>query len=202
MLGTTVAIYFSIFYLSYLIIKYVDITSIFPLFERFLKSGMSIHLIMALGMIYWGINILCKEIKNTKAYLFLLIPCPLCMIVIFLTLSFLFKFIGKYNIKYLISFYFIFLAIQIFTLILLDILTRWYRKVSFINFLGYTLIFIGIYFLLVYLLAPQIGQLTNIYRLSMHSNLSHKFSLKDMYIIISSLIIILFGYFHKRNLIK
>ncbi len=157
-------IYFSLFIINFYLIKYFDFIKHFNIFEKFLKNGMLIHFILAIGMFLWGINVLLEYKKDTKAYLLLIMPCPFCFLIILLTLGFLYKFIGNYEIKYTLYFFFAFAIVQLLTGFIMNKF-----KSNPENFLGISLIIMGLYFLITYIVAPVFSDIDRIYRISSYS---------------------------------
>jgi len=182
--------YFIVFILNFYLIKYVNFIEHFSIFDSFLKKGMLIHLILAAGMFLWGLNVLLSEKKDTKAYLLLTMPCPFCFLVILLSIAFLYKFIGNYSIKYTLLFYSGFILFQIITAVIVN-----FFKVNPENFLGMTLIMIGFYFIITYIVAPVFSDIDRIYRISSYSTSSGmKFYEKNIAFFIFFSLIVLCGY--------
>jgi len=156
--------YLGIFLANYYIIKYVDFIKHFTIFEGFLKKGMLIHFILAIGMFIWGLKVLLNDSKDTKAYLLLTMPCPFCFLVILLSIAFIYKFIGNYNIKYTLYFYLAFIGFQVITAFIVKIF-----KVKPETFLGMSLIMMGVYFIITYIVAPVFSDIDRIFRMSSYS---------------------------------
>ena len=190
--------YFMVFMLSYFIIVKINLLNYFGFFQSFLKSAMWIHILLAIGMIWWGINILTNIRNNTKAYLMLVLPCPFCSLSIFLALSFVVNFTGSYSVKWVLLLYLVFLIIQLLTIFLIKIL-----NIKNINdFLGFSLIFVGVYFLITFCIAPVFTEIGRIYRLSKYSS-SLNFMLGEKYILSYFLFfIVIFSGFIFRQLSK
>ncbi len=194
--------YFILFSLSYFILVKINILNYFSYFEGFLKTGMLLHFILAIGMLWWGISVLTKFEENSKAYLMLIFPCPLCSIVIFLAISFLIKFIGKYNFSYNIMFFLGFILLQLITISALFLFSK-ILKVKYINdLLGFSLIGIGCYFLITYCFAPAFSQVNRIYRFASYSKIHFTFDKNWLILFFFAITIILMGFYVNKRRLK
>ncbi len=198
----TIFSYFFLFSVSYLILNKINILNYFSYFEKFLKTGMLLHFILAVGMLWWGISVLTKLEENSKAYIMLIFPCPLCSIVIFLSISFLIKFIGKYDFSYNMVFFAGFTMLQIFTVILLKIFSKIFKIKKVNDMLGYSLIAVGCYFLITYCFAPAFSQVNKIYRLANYSKIHFVLKKHDLLIVLLAGILILSGFLFNKRRIK
>ncbi len=189
--------YFIAFIANFYLIKYVDFIKHFAIFETILKKGMLIHLILTIGMVSWGLNILLSEKKDTKAYLLLTMPCPFCFLVILLSIGFLCKFIGNYKIIYTIYFYLGFVGFQIITSFLIKIF-----KFNPENFLGMSLIMMGLYFIVTYIIAPVFSDIDRILRILSYSYSTGLDFYKKHFIFYLVFSLIVFSGFLKHKLKK
>ena len=74
------------------ILEKIDILSHFNALQSFMRSGMLIHVLMAAGFVFWGLALLKQGKKSqtpSHAWLALVIPCPVCITVVFLSSAFL-----------------------------------------------------------------------------------------------------------------
>ncbi len=186
--------YFIVFIINFYLIKYVDFIKHFTIFEGILKKGMLIHLILAIGMFSWGLNVLLSEKKDTKAYLLLTMPCPFCFLVILLSIGFLYKFLGEYKIAYTIYFYLGFAGFQLITAFLIKIF-----KLNPENFLGMSLIMMGLYFIITYIVAPVFSDIDRIVRISSYSYSSGLDFYKKHFIFYLIFLLIAFAGFLRYN---
>ena len=182
-------IYFFLFVINFYLIKYFDFIKHFNIFEGFLKKGILIHFILAIGMFLWGVNVLLNSKKDTKAYLLLTMPCPFCFLVILLSIGFLYKFVGNYSFKYTLYFFVGFSFAQLITAFIIKLF-----KLNPENFLGISLIFIGFYFLMTYILAPVFSGINRVYQISSYGlSLNLNFYKKNLVYFLIFLTIFLAG---------
>lgn len=139
--------------------------------QLFFESGMLIHLILASLMLIWGFILLKSNRavgQSSSAWLALILPCPLCMAVIGISVAFILALFPDNSIEPLLLFYLIFMALSFLTAACMDKLQRWFiRSPEFM--LGYAMATIAAYFLLSILIMPQFSGLDDIY--SIASNL-------------------------------
>ncbi|GEM_PF-4257105 len=191
--------YFFIFAASYFIIKHINILDYFQIFENFLKTGIVVHLTLAIGMILWGIHILTKTEHTSLGYLLLLVPCPLCFITVFLCLSFLVKFTGSYSFADTILFYSGFLGLQIFTMMIFRFFSKVVDVKNINNILGYGLVAMGCYFIGIFCFAPVFGDIDKIYRMSSYLNSGLAINQNQVILLIGVITIIVLGFITSRR---
>ncbi len=192
--------YSAVFTISYFIIVKINLLNYFQFFQSFLKSAMWSHILLATGMIWWGLNVLLNKAENTKAYLMLVLPCPFCSLSIFLALSFFVEYTGRYSFYPMLILFFAFTLMQIITLVLLKL----FKVKNIRDFLGFTLIFTGIYFIITFCTAPVFSDIGRIYRLSAYSSDLHfLIAKKYLYSYLCFTILIFSGFIfrqlHKRK---
>lgn len=85
-------VYLLIFSLSCKLLLKIDILKYYDYIAGFMESGMTLHLILAILMAFWGVGLL-KNIKEnndkSKSWLLLVLPCPVCIAVIFFSVAFI-----------------------------------------------------------------------------------------------------------------
>ena len=133
-----------------------------------MQSGMLVHIIMAVGLIIWGIMLLKggeAHEKRSKGWLALIVPCPVCMTVIFLTAAFLISFFPDTGYAAVLWGYAGFMAIVIVTVIAMTLLGMRSKSTPEFN-MGAAMLFIAVYFILSVAIMPQFGDIDKIYRLA------------------------------------
>ncbi|MBW2014859.1 MAG: DUF2162 domain-containing protein [Deltaproteobacteria bacterium] len=199
------AVYLFIFMLSSLILQKIDITGHFEAIQTFLKSGMFIHMLMACLLLIWGI-ILVKRQKSEKrithAWLSMVIPCPVCIMVIFFSAGFLFAFFPDFGNLAVLCAYAVFIVINIATMVVMS----FWKVLSDStpeSILGFTMLMIAVYFLLSVILMPQFSDLDKIYRLAAYKGEINIINTDQiilyLLIIISS---ILFGFYLMKRKVR
>ena len=198
-------IYLFIFMLSSLILQKMNIIEHFEDIQTFLKSGMFIHMLMACLLLAWGV-ILLKRQKSEKhithAWLLMVIPCPVCIMVIFFSTGFLVAFFPDSGNLAVLCDYVGFIIINIAAIFVMS----FWKALSDSTpeaILGSIMLFIAVYFLLSIVILPQFSDLDKIYRLAAYKgeiNIinTDQFSLY-LLVIISS---ILFGFYLMKRKIR
>lgn len=131
-----------------------------------LKSGMTLHFLLALLLAGWGIHLLKSsgdKKQTTRGWIPLVVPCPVCFSVILLSCSFVGALYQDTP--------FIFLALYAgFILISLGValcVAGLVRDPAAVRpFLGTLMLFLACYFGLSVILIPQFADLDKIYRIS------------------------------------
>jgi len=161
--------YFAVFILSFVLIINIDFLEYFNEIQLFFKSGMTIHIVMAFFMFYFGWkmikadNITPQLGKKNYSLLLLIIPCPVCSSAIFLTTAFM---INIFPDKMLYSFgicWGVFFLITMFTLLILKL----HKSQKNINaFIGELMLLISMYFFFNIAVSPNFKDMEKIYRIS------------------------------------
>lgn len=150
------------------IIHNIDIISYFETVQGLLKYGMVLHVLMAGGLLVWGILLLRSSGKSGNgkhAWMALIIPCPVCITVIFLSLSFLISYFPDAVHMAAISAYLAFMGIVSATIIIMAFWRHNSNGTPELN-IGAAMVLISIYFLLSIIILPQFGNVGKIYRLA------------------------------------
>ena len=166
-LSATYLIYFSLFLLFYLFIINFELLKYFDYFIGFMNYGMILHILVAVGIFYWGIKLLIGkseklQVNNQKGVLLLILPCPVCMTVIFFTLSFSYK---LFSFSQFYTTGILFIIFISFSLLVILLTLPLHKKIINANssFLGLTMVMIAIYFLLLILIAPVYQETKELY---------------------------------------
>ncbi len=152
---------------AFFLLEWLNHISLFPLFNKILKYGMPLHFILAFGMLVWSVYLLKRNHtrQSSKAYLLLVIPCPVCMTVILLITAFVIAYFPKHSGSVLVGTFGIYLVIQMGVTLVLSRLQSVIRITSD-RILGWGMLLIASYFILTVLIAPQMGGLNKIYRIA------------------------------------
>ena len=198
-------VYFFIFMLSSLILEKMSIITHFEAIQTFLKSGMFIHVLMACLLLIWGV-ILVKRQKSKKhithAWLFMVIPCPVCIMVIFFSAGFLVAFFPDSGNLAVLCAYAGFIVINIAAMLIMS-----FWKALFDStpeaILGSLMLMISVYFILSVIIMPQFSDLDKIYRLAAYKGEINIIN-TDQFILYLLIIIssILFGFYLMKRKIR
>ncbi len=181
--------YFGIFVFSAHILQKIDIIQYFEAVQTFLKSGMFIHILMAGGLIIWGIVLLKGNKKQTKksfGWLALIIPCPVCITVIFFSTAFLLSCFPDSGLLAVIWAYLGFMAIVIITVFSMSL---WRAKSASApeSTLGAAMLIISVYFFLSVIVMPQFGDMDKIYRLAAYQDKDQSVNVRDILLLCSAM---------------
>ena len=173
-----ISVYIFLFTGLYLLIKFFPILNYLDNFFKVLQYGMLIHILVAAGIFLWGVRLLLnKSHDNYSGALIMILPCPVCALVIFLTLSF------AYNIFSMSLIFITFMLLCIFFgLILITVLItipfRFYIKKARTSFLGLVMVLMAIYFFLTVIIAPVYKDINDVYSLASKSTLKNSLDIK------------------------
>lgn len=143
--------------------------------QRFLQSGMLVHLLMAGVMVAWGLMVLRKPHPHGRAsrgWLLLTLPCPVCATVIVFSLAFGLSLFPEHFHRVAGGLYLAFVAISLATTGLMLGVSR-VTSQSSETMLGGAMILLGAYFLLSMAVLPQFTDVDKIYRLASARVSSH-----------------------------
>lgn len=166
--GLYVLVYAGIFSLSWWVLQKVAILDHFQTFLQVMRSGMLIHLLLAALLTVWGMVLLTsKQIRPTTSWGWvpLVMPCPVCALVIFFNVSLLLAFFPQAGIQPLILVWAGFSGLGLCSALLLALLLRRIGT-SPESVLGSAMIFLAAFFVLSVIVMPQISRLDAIYSLA------------------------------------
>ena len=160
--------YFFLFMLCSHILIQLDIAVYLDKVQGFLKMGMLIHVLLAAGLIIWGILLLKRGDRSGKksyGWVAMIIPCPVCVTVIFISLSFLLSYFPDSG--HLATFW-AYLAFMSIVLITVAGMSLWgiSSNTTPESTMGAAMLLIAVYFFLSVIILPQFGDIDKIYRLA------------------------------------
>lgn len=197
--------YFFIFLISYLALKSINMVEYYNTFQGFFRSGMYVHSFMAAVLIVWGIYLLKndgKQQETSRAFWLLIIPCPLCTSVIFLTTAFLLTYLPHTGLPVVMGAYLFFIAINfltIFSLTLSDVKSDSTPE----HTLGAAMLLIAGYFILSIIIMPQFSDIDKIYRIAAYRGEKAIMNTRDI-LFLSTIVSVSFagGYLIKKRKIR
>lgn len=132
------------------------------------NRGMVIHSVMAALMLLWGLALLKTRNPGKKkrlGWLALVIPCPVCLTVVFLSVAVLASYVPEARGKAVAILYGGFLTLGLLSLLL----TNWWRRRAAGSpeaALGAAMVVMSAYFILSVIIMPQFSGLDEAFRLS------------------------------------
>ncbi len=163
-------VYLSLFMVCAYILREIDTFFYLEMIQGFLKSGMFIHVLMAGGLIVWGIVLLKRRDESGKksyGWLAMIIPCPLCITVVFLSAAFILSWFPGSGHTAVLGGYLIFMGIVLITMISMSL---WSIRIGSNpdSTLGAAMLMIAGYFILSIIIMPQFQDIDEVYRLAAH----------------------------------
>ena len=143
--------------------------------QAFIQSGMTVHLIMAGLLAIWGLLLLKQANASrpkSRAWWILVVPCPVCVTVIFFSAGFLITCFPDIPKSVVSGLYLVFMLINLITMGVIS-LYRKRRAVAPEAFLGGAMLLMAAYFILSVTIMPQFSDMENIYRLALHQGKPH-----------------------------
>lgn len=174
--------YFFIFSISYLILKKINMIDYYNAFQGLFRSGMYIHFFMAVSLIVWGIYLFKKKDerhKESNAFWLLIIPCPVCTAVVFLTTAFLMAYFPHIGLFAVMGAYLFFILINFVTILSLA-LWNIMADVTPEHTLGTAMLFIATYFILSIIIMPQFSDIDKIYRIAAYRGEEASMNMRDI----------------------
>lgn len=161
-------VYFFLFLLCSHILIRLDIAVYLEALQNFLKAGMLIHVLMAGGLIVWGILLLKggeRSDKGSHGWVAMIIPCPVCITVIFFSLSILLSYFPDSGHLVTLLAYLSFMGIVLITVAGMSLWSVKSNGTPEAN-MGAAMLIIAAYFFLSVIILPQFKDIDEIYRLA------------------------------------
>jgi predicted transporter len=144
---------------------------------------MLVHIAMAAGLAVWGIILLKRkeEISAHTSYgwVALIVPCPVCLTVIFLSVAFLVAYFPDAGYLAIIGAYVVFMGIALFTVLGM---TLWGIKAASTPEadMGAAMLIIAVYFFLSVVIMPQFGEMDGIYRIAAYKGEKQTIKIEEL----------------------
>jgi predicted transporter len=197
--------YLFIFFIAFYILRTINIVQYFDIAQKVLKSGMFIHILMAGLLFLWGIILLKRQKsdrRETYAWLYMVVPCPVCITVILFSVGFLIAYFPNHDHKAILCAYFGFIVINLLTLF---VMKCWRSKSNHTpkSILGSAMLMISIYFFLSVIIMPRFGDLDKIYRLASYQGELQATNMIQLLLFLCIIpCLILMGFFSMRRKLK
>ncbi|MFH0995403.1 MAG: DUF2162 domain-containing protein [Pseudomonadota bacterium] len=152
-------------------LHHLDILADFENIQQFLKGGILVHFVMACLMLAWGVALLKSrgdERRGSLGWLALVVPCPVCMTVIGISVAFILAVFPNAATGSVLMFYLAFVTLSFLTTAFMAKFEKWFSR-SPEALLGSAMMIIAAYFLLSMLVMPQFSSLDEVYRLAARS---------------------------------
>jgi len=159
--------YGMVFCVAAVLLLKVNLMAHIDFLQDFFKSGMTLHFILAALLMVWGINLIKKRHESrgsTMGWIPLVLPCPVCIIVILLSCGFLNAVYPGRPFVFL-ELYTGFIIVSMGVAVTVAWLVR--KPGGAEGFLGLLMIYIAVYFMLSIIVVPQFSDLDKIYKVSM-----------------------------------
>lgn len=208
-LSLSLAGYSAIFLLSFYLISNFEVFKCAEYFQNFLRAGMSIHILVAFGLLAWGIYLIranrsaaCQIERKSRAWMLLAIPCPVCASAIFLVCAFMMSLFPEMKMKTALFPLIFFVAVNLsVTAALLFYERKFSRTPEHIT--GRMMIFVALYFFIIILLLPNFQNIERIYRISLGNGKAVSGDPRLIWVVLAIVAIFvtgfLFEYFNKRK---
>lgn len=170
----------------------VDLKAHVHFLQEFFKSGMTLHFILALLLMFWGVCLLKnpdKQKQATKGWIPLVVPCPVCFFVILLSCSFA---VTLYPGRPLV-FFALYAGFIVISLTVAILFAAGVKNQSTRPFLGVLMLYLAAYFMLSVIVIPQFSDLDKIFRISFTQDAA-ELSRENIFLIILSLSAFVIGF--------
>jgi predicted transporter len=198
-------VYLFLFLACAYVIDRIDIIAYFETLQKFIKYGMILHVLMAGGLLIWGILLLRNSgmpSKGKNAWVALIVPCPVCISVVFLSLSFLISYFPNAVHVAAISTYLAFMAIVLITHTAMAFRRNNSKEAPELT-VGTAMVLIAVYFFLSIIILPQFGNVDRIYRLAAYEGETQTVGSKDLLLMCSIIIAFLaLGFIKMKKQLK
>jgi predicted transporter len=190
-------LYLVLFMLCSHLLQKGTITPYLEATQRFFKSGLFLHTLMAGGLAVWGTGLLKKGDRLNKGsygWLVLVVPCPVSLTVIFLMAAFLTSYFPDSGYMPVLWGYVVFIGIVLVTVI--DMKLWGYKSSSTPEpTMGASMLIIALYFLLSVLVIPHFRDIDKIYRIATYEGETQTTNPRDLLFLYSTMAALFTGGF-------
>ena len=190
-------LYLLLFFSLYSLTTHFQLLNYLDRFLQVLRYGMVIHLLIALGLILWGVSLLLRQApllqreRSNKEALLLIFPCPVCAVVILLTISLAHSVLPFSLFSTTGLLFGTFFIISLATVAVLFPFRRQIGKADS-SFLGLVMVIVALYFFLTVLIAPIYQEAQDVYRLASRSMENTSIDLRS-FLVLSAIVAVLFS---------
>ncbi len=160
-------VYAGIFLFLMWILQDIDFLKYIEVVQQYLRSDMLLYGILVVLHVMWGVYLLRedldKENKNWELALIIL-PCPVCLLVIMLNISFLFSLFPQRGLEIAFGAWTGFVGFSLLSTWLLGLFVSRIQSPPELA-VGSAMLCVSLFFLLSLLLIPQIDKLEEVYKL-------------------------------------
>jgi len=152
------------FVLAWFVVSRIDIGAHLETVMLVAKSGMTVHFLLAVLLLLWGVTLLKKSSDRggrSHGWLLLALPCPVCFSVILCSGAFLHNLFPE-NLWIFAWLFAGFIAVSLVSALVFVL----FAKSSAEQGLGRVMVLAALYFLVTIAVVPQFGDLERIYRVS------------------------------------
>lgn len=163
-----VTVYGLVFALAGFLMEHIDPVGHLRKIQTFLQSAMVVHIGLALLMTAWGVLLL--RMRNhfsspSRAWLLLVLPCPVCATVIMFTTSFGVSLFPEHSREVTAGLYAAFILMSLLTMASAYPYSR-HAGISAEVFLGWAMILMAVFLISSVSVAPQFAELNRVYSLA------------------------------------
>lgn len=159
-------LYAGIFLFAWRIAPALDLLEHMQTVQKAVQFGMIGHVIAAIVLGIWGVMLLAGRNRGTSwGWVPLVVPCPVCLVVIGLNVFFLRSFFPQSGAMIAVWVWAGFVGLALAAALLLRFARR-YLSVDPEALLGGAMLGVAIYFLLAVVFMPQFGQLDEVFRMA------------------------------------
>ncbi len=169
LLAISLFVYMLLFACIYFIIGQFNLLNYLEQFMGFVRYGMVLHLVIATGLLAWGVKLLANKPCigtncSDKAPLLLIMPCPVCATSIFLNLTFARSFSPMTPWATTAIMFGIFTAVILLTV---AVIYPFRKKIGADNsFLGISMCLISLYFFITIIIAPIYPKVKSVFAMA------------------------------------
>lgn len=161
------SVYLVLFEACFYAVESIDLLKHLSSLQEIFKYAMMLHLLIAGGLIIWGLALLKREPKRTYAWLAMTIPCPVFVSVVFITTAFILSYFPHHAHRVIVGAYIVFIALVVSTIVSMHLLPM-KNPISRNRNIALAMILVASYFILSVIIIPQFQELDKVYRLAIY----------------------------------